>query len=135
MNQIKNVVAVDRLNCNLLSGVKRLMGCFASVPDDLEWEHLKIQVPARLSINNKIEGKNTIWQSKLVFRTCQDLDTNGHWAYLVTLSNGRRLLMGGYERPYPVTTVGQTLPENMSDSQLLEVTVSLSSDSRLPVIP
>lgn len=133
MNAIKNVIAVDRKPCSEISGLTRNPNGTISVPE-IEWENLEIQVPAKLSVINKVESKNMVWQVQLVFRTCENLDVNGHWAYRITLANGEKLLIGGHERPYPVTVSAENLPDNMNDSQLLEVTVTFSSGSRLPVI-
>ena len=135
MNTIKNVIAVDRIPCSEIPGLTRNSnGTFSVDVKDDKWEKLEIQVPAKLSVNNKVDNKNTVWNTQLVFRTCQDLEVNGHYAYRITLANGQKRLIGGHERPYPVTVPEENLPDNMSDSQLLEVTVTLSSGSRLPVI-
>ena len=85
-------------------------------------------------IINKVEAGNSVWQTELTFRTCEKLDTRGHWAYRVKLANGEVRLIGGHQRPYPVTTIKESMPDNMTDSQLLEVSVTLNSREQIPVI-
>ena len=48
--------------------------------------------------------------------------------------NGRYYLIGNNDRPYPVTTVNDNHPDNMTDSQLYEVTVNYTSAGKIPYI-
>ena len=98
------------------------------------WEEIDILVPAKLSIISNVEGKNTIHKAQLTFRTCEDLNGNEHYAYLVSTADGKRYLLGRKERPYPVLTVSDTMPDNFNDSQLKEYTVTYSSAVRIPKI-
>lgn len=122
---ISNVIAVYRLYC---SSVERVS------PDIFInfGEEVNSVVPAKLSINNKVVDKNRLWEYKLVFRTCKDLHVAGHWAYLLKLANGKCIILGSKQRPYPVTVSSKTLPDNLSDSQLWEVTVSWSNKTEAP---
>ena len=132
MVQLKNVIAVYRVQCSSLKGMTRSWNV-VSLPD-IDWDIIDIHVPAKLSIINKVEDGNNVWQTQLTFRTCESLDVREHYAYRASLANGQHYLIGGYDRPYPVTTVSEIHPENLTDSQLNEVTVTLSSRSRIPVI-
>ena len=131
---IRNVIAVDRILSLALDGMSWVSDGAVSVPVDIGWESLSIQVPAKLSISNKVDAKNVVWTAQLVFRTCQDVSGAGHWCYRVRLASGESLLIGSCERPYPVTLVSEVLPDNLTDSQLQEVTVTLSSGRRIPQI-
>lgn len=134
MKVLKNVIAVAAVQSYDLEGVERKSPGVVSVPDSVPWEQVEIQVPAKLSIINKVEDKNTVWTTTLTFRTCEDRFDRKHPCYMVTLANGKRLLVGSSERPYPVTVTSETMPDNLTDSQLQEVTVTLTSRSRPPVI-
>ena len=122
---ISNVIAVYRVQC---SDVDR-------VDTDPYFDfgsELNTIVPAKLSINNKVVDKNILWEYKLDFRSCQDLQVDGHWAYVLKLANGKWLTLGTKDRPYPVTVSSKLLPDNLSDSQLWEVSVSWSNKAQAP---
>ena len=122
---ISNVIAVYRVQC---SDVDR-------VDTDPYFDfgsELNTIVPAKLSINNKVVNKNILWEYKLDFRSCQDLQVDGHWAYVLKLANGKWLTLGTKDRPYPVTVSSKLLPDNLSDSQLWEVSVSWSNKAQAP---
>lgn len=122
---ISNVVAVYRIQCSDVDRVST--DPYFNFGDDL----ISV-VPAKLSINNKVIDKNRLWEYQLVFRTCQDLNLIGHWAYILKLANGKWMILGTSQRPYPVAVSSKTLPENLSDSQLWEVTVTWSNSSKAP---
>ena len=125
LNMISNVIAVYRVQC---SDVDR-------VDTDPYFDfgpELNTIVPAKLSINNKVVDKNILWEYKLDFRSCQDLQVDGHWAYVLKLANGKWLTLGTKDRPYPVTVSSKLLPDNLSDSQLWEVSVSWSNKAQAP---
>lgn len=134
MNFLKNVIAIDRVPCNLLTGVFRKSASEVTIPQSIPWEELCILTPAKLSYNNKVENKITVWQSQLVFKTREEKDWTGNWAYRLTLVDGQKLLLGDGIRPYPVTLMNQNLPDNLSDSQLTEVTVTYNSRWRIAII-
>ena len=122
---ISNVIAVYRLQC---SDVDRV----TTDPSFDFGDKLNSVSPAKLSINNKVIDKNQLWEYQLVFRTCQYFPAVGHWAYLLYLADGKWMLLGSSQRPYPVMVSSKTLPENLSDSQLWEVTVTWSNSSKAP---
>ena len=125
LDMISNVVAVYRIQCSDVDRVST--DPYFNFGDDL----ISV-VPAKLSINNKVIDKNRLWEYQLVFRTCQDLNLIGHWAYILKLANGKWMILGTSQRPYPVAVSSKTLPENLSDSQLWEVTVTWSNSSKAP---
>ena len=133
MNTLKNIIAVYRLKVSELTGVTTKGKGLVTVPP-LTWEMMRIQVPARMSINSKIDGKNTLFTAQLTFRTCDEVDDRGHWTFMLLLANGRKMLLGTAARPYCVIQVQQTMPDNMTDNQLNEVTVTLTTPQRIPYI-
>ena len=125
---IRNVIAVHRLPC---VAIKNLSAAEAAELILDSGTNLNILVPAKLSYNNKVVDKNMLWETKLVFRTCQEPTDNEHYAYRLALADGQVIVLGSGERPYPVTTAAVNISDNMSDSQLTEVTVTLQ-DARKP---
>lgn len=132
---IRNVVAVYRLQCENLPNDSpvSLVSSIEMIKE--QGGRIDIVVPARLSINNKVVDKNHLFEYQLVFKTCQHLEVRGHWAYAVDLADGSQLLIGSSSRPYPVTVSSQSIPDNLTDSQLTEVTVTLTLRSELPLFP
>ncbi|MCR4602463.1 MAG: hypothetical protein K5683_02870 [Prevotella sp.] len=134
MNQLKNVVAVSRVLASELGQVISNGDGTCTVSGNVAWEALDIRVPAKLTINNKVENKSVTWAAQLVFYVCDFIQLQGHCVYRVTLADGTVLLMGTEERPYTITTYTVTYPENMGDSQLMEVKVEYRSASKLLII-
>ncbi len=134
MNQIKSVIAISRIQANMVESVKMKGKLIAKVDleENASWEDIQIKVPAKLSIINKVEGNQSVWQHQLTFLSCQQLDTDGHWCYLVSLADGQTLLMGTMTRPYVVTTSSISLTDNVTDNQLTEYTAAYNSKSRIP---
>lgn len=135
MEQLKSVISISRIPSSDLSGVVFKRSGIVRVPETIKSEVINIQVPARLSIINKVEGKATLWETTLVFHTCQDLsECDKHYCYIATLANGKRILVGNGQRPYPKTVTSDNLSENVKDSQLQEVTITLKHWQKPPII-
>lgn len=131
----KKVVAVSVAEASALSSCIRLgPASVANVPASV-WLKLDMEVPADLTLSSKIEEKETLHTAKLVFRQCGEADKAFRIpVYRILLADGSELLLGGGTRPYPVRTYTRNLTSGSSDSQLLEVTVTLTSVSELPYI-
>lgn len=134
MKRIHNIIRVDRVRVSSITGYIRVGESSARVGSDIPWNVIPIKVPAKLSISDKIEDGVRLHTAQLVFRTCEDAGDLERWAYRCYTADGRTLLIGTSERPYPVGIVTQNHPDNMTDSQLDEVTVSYTSASRIPYI-
>ena len=134
MKIIKIVTAVERIPVQYLGGMFRKNLTSVSVPAATEWQAIQIKPHAQLVITDKQEDKNTVWTAKLTFKTCETMAGRGHFAYRCRLKNGQYRLIGTDERPYPVLSVSETMPENVTDNQLNEVTVSWSSPQFIPYI-
>jgi len=135
MKQLKNVVSVSRILSSDLNGIVFKRFGVVQVPETINSEVVNIQVPARLTIINKVESKATLWETTLIFHTCQDLsECDKHYCYIVTLANGKRMLIGNSQRPYPKTSTNDNLSENVKDSQLQEVTVTWKHWLKPPII-
>lgn len=134
MKSIKIVTAVDRVPVTSLQGMNRISVCEVSLPSGISWESLDIKPHALLSVSDKVEDKNRVWTAKLVFKTCSEPVGGGPYAYRCRLKDGRYWLIGADSRPYPVSTVNMTMPENITENQLVEVTVNWQSPRFIPFI-
>ena len=117
-----------------LNGMTRMSKSEVSLPSGIEWEELDIKPHAQLVVSDKQEGKNTVWNAKLAFKTCLDTVDREKYAYLCVLTNGQCRLIGTDERPFPVVTVQESMPENVTDNQLNEVTVNWQSPRFIPSV-
>lgn len=134
MKLIKIVTAVERTPITNLQGMTRISSTEVRLPSDIEWMPLVIKPHAQLTINDKLEDKNVVWTAKLVFKTCSSLPDHDRWAYRCRLSDGQYRLIGSGERPYPTVSVNESMPENVADNQLNEVTVNWQTPSFVPFI-
>ena len=134
MNTPRNIIAIDRVPVLSIFGYKQVSEGSVKVDISTPWQTLPIRVPARLTISNKIEDGVRLHTAQLVFRTCEDPGDMGRWAYRCHTADGKEILIGTPERPYPVGTVTRNHPDNMTDSQLDEVTVTWTSCHGIPFI-
>jgi hypothetical protein len=134
MNSPRNVIAIDRVPVSSLSGFQRVGTGRVKLNGETPWQPISIKVPARLTVSEKIEDGVRLHTAQLVFRTCEDAGDLGRWAYRCRTADGKEILIGTPERPYPVGTVTKNHPDNMSDSQLDEVTVTWTSSLTIPII-
>jgi len=134
MKKIQIITAVDRIPVSSLAGMLRVSKTGVKLPSGINWQPLAIKPHAQLSISEKVEDKNTVWTVKLVFKTCEEFGDRGRWAYRCKLVDGSYRLIGTDERPYPVASVLENMPENVTDNQLNEVTVNWQSARFIPYI-
>lgn len=129
----KNVIKIERAKCVYLQGLIRV-GNTVRLTNDVEWQLINARYPAKLTISSKKESKNTIYNMVLTFLSCNVLDDCDKFAYRLTLADGRLLLIGSNRRPFPIAQLSETLPDNFSDNQLPEYTVSYSSTKPIPTL-
>ena len=134
MKKIQIITAIDRIPVTSLVGMSRVSKTGVKLPYGINWQPIAIKPHAQLSISDKVEDKNTVWTVKLVFKTCEEFGDRGRWAYRCKLVDGSYRLIGTDERPYPVASVLENMPENVTDNQLNEVTVSWQSTHFIPLI-
>lgn len=134
MKQIKIITEVDRVPVTSLVGMSRVSKTGVKLPYGINWQPLAIKPHAQLSISDKVEDKNTVWTVKLVFKTCEEFGDRGRWAYRCKLVDGSYRLIGSNERPYPITSVLENMPENVTENQLNEITVNWQSAHFIPYI-
>ncbi len=134
MNSPKNVIGIDRLQSGSIVGLRKLSMSCVSVSSVNSWESIPIKVPARLTISDKIDDGVRLYTAQLVFRTCEEPIDIERMVYRCKTADGRYYLIGNNDRPYPVTTVNDTHPDNMRDSQLYEVNVNYTSACKIPYI-
>lgn len=134
MKKIQIITAIDRIPVTSLVGMSRVSRTRVKLPYGINWQPLAIKPHAQLSISDKVEDKNTVWTVKLVFKTCEEFGDRGRWAYRCKLVDGSYRMIGTDERPYPVASVLENMPENVTDNQLNEVTVNWQSAHFIPYI-
>lgn len=134
MKQIKLVTSVERTNASNLSGMLRVSKTEVMLPAGVVWTPFEIKPHAVLTVSDKQEDKATVWTAKLVFKTCESVAVREHYAYRVRLTNGQYRLIGTDERPYTVASVMESFPENVTENQLNEVTVTWQSPRFIPSI-
>lgn len=134
MKLIKIVTKIERTPVANLQGMIRVSKTEVRLPLAIDWQPIEIRPHAQLVINDKLEDKNRVWTAKLVFKTCEEFSDLSRWAYRCHLSNGQARLIGAYERPYPIATVQESMPESVTENQLNEVTVSWQTPHFVPSI-
>ena len=134
MKKIQIITAVDWTPVTSLQGMLRISKTDVRLPGGISWQPIAIKPHAQLSISDNVENGNTVWTAKLVFKTCEEFGDRGRWAFRCRLLDGRYRLIGSDERPYPVASVLENMPEKVTDNQLNEVTVNWQSARFIPNI-
>ena len=134
MNTPRNIIAIDRIQAGSIIGLRKIDESNVMVSSLTSWESIPIKVPARLTFSEKIEDGVRVYTAQLVFRTCEEPGDRRRMVYRCKTADGRYYLIGSNDRPYPVTTLTLNLPDNMTDSQLSEVTVNYTSAAKIPYI-
>jgi hypothetical protein len=134
MNTPRNIIAIDRIQAGSIIGLRKIDESNVTVSSLTSWESIPIKVPARLTFSEKIEDGVRVYTAQLVFRTCEEPGDRRRMVYRCKTADGRYYLIGSNDRPYPVTTLTLNLPDNMTDSQLSEVTVNYTSAAKIPYI-
>ena len=134
MNTPRNIVAIDRVSAGAIVGLRRLSVSCVQISPLTPWESIPIKVPARLTLNDMIVDGTRMYTAQLVFRTCEEPGDRGRKVYRCKTADGRYYLIGNNDRPYPISTITMNHPDNMTDSQLNEVTVNYTSASKIPYI-
>lgn len=134
MNSPKNVIGIDRLQSGSIVGLRKLSSSSVAISSSNSWKNIPIKVPARLTISDKVDDGVRLHTAQLVFRTCDEPQEIERMVYRCKTADGKYFLIGNNDRPYPVTTVNDNHPDNMTDSQLYEVTVNYTSAEKIPYI-
>lgn len=134
MNSPKNVIGIDRLQSGSILGLRKLSSSSVAISSSNSWKNIPIKVPARLTISDKVDDGVRLHTAQLVFRTCDEPQEIERMVYRCKTADGKYFLIGNNDRPYPVTTVNDNHPDNMTDSQLYEVTVNYTSAEKIPYI-
>ena len=134
MNSPKNVIGIDRLQSGSIVGLRKVSSTSVAISSSNSWKNIPIKVPARLTISDKVDDGVRLHTAQLVFRTCDEPQEIERMVYRCKTADGKYFLIGNNDRPYPVTTVNDNHPDNMTDSQLYEVTVNYTSAEKIPYI-
>lgn len=129
------------MNCNLLH-IKTIEKCPVSeiessiqVLDDAiflkessGFEKLDIIGLASVEVTDKVDNKQKVFNSKLVFKTGlrPELDS-GHFCYRLTSVSGQQYLLGTKERPYTVFTATESYPGAPADKSGCTCTVTYTN--------
>lgn len=130
----RNIIAIDRMRVGDIISIRKVSDSCVSFAALTSWESIPIKVPARLTISDKIEDGVRLYTAQLVFRTCEEPGDRGRKVYRCKTADGRYYLIGTNDRPYPVSSVTVSHPDNMTDNQLNEVTVTYTSAMKIPYI-
>ncbi len=112
----------------------RIAGRAVRIPKNIPWQKIPVKPSPVMTISSKLEDKNTIYTANLKFLTCQELDEQARYCYLVTTISGEEYLIGSNERPYPVMTTSENMPESVKDNQLYEINVTYSSPQSIAYV-
>lgn len=134
MNKINIVLKVERTLCSNLKGMQSAGLASVKIPEDVEWEEIATRPQPSLAISEKVDDKVSIYTATLKFLTCQNINDRKYYAYRLTLLGGNMRLIGSSDRPYPVLTVAEQMPDKPSDNSWNEVTVTWSIPQIVPYI-
>lgn len=134
MKIIRLVTSVERTPVSNLQGMQFISEDTVKLPQGISWEPIATKPFPKLGIEEKRDGTTVIWSAKLVLLTPELTHTSKRWAYRCRLKDGRYRLIGTDERPFPVTSGQDSMPDKVTENQLYEVTVEWQSPRSVPFI-
>ncbi len=127
MAYIKNIIKVEVVNAEDLSAVVFPARHLCIIPSDVTFTQISAKSPSSCEITDKIESKVHIFNSKLTFKTCEQIDVGAKpLAFRVTTVDGNRYLIGRSHRPFPVLARTENMPSSFTDTSLITYTVTWS---------
>lgn len=132
MNTTKIIIKVERTPCAYLKDMRRTAVDMVTVPDGINWEEIPTRRHPSLSISEKEDDKVHMYTATLKFYTCMNFTDRKYYAYRVTLAGGARRIIGSYDRPFPVLTIQESMPEKPSDNFWNEVTITWATPTKVP---
>lgn len=131
---LNNIIKISVIPCQNITRFARLSRTTAACTFQNS-RAIVFKAPALLTVADKEEDGCRVYQTKLVFKTCEDWVLGlRHCAFLCETVSGIRYLVGTGDRPFPVIFQVQTHPDSFADNQLTEVSVSYSTAEMLPVL-
>lgn len=131
---VRLIVGVDITSCQNLNGMLRADLNSVRLPDDINWKKLCVKIPAQVTISEKYDDKVKIYTASMKLLTKDVVPNCGRFAFRIHLSDGKCRLIGTNERPYPVVSKQENMPDSVKDNQLDEVTITYSSTYPIPYI-
>ena len=127
MAYIKNIIKIEVTEAENLKTVVFPARHLCILPQDVEFRQIQCKSPSSCEISDKVESKVRIFTSKLSFKACEQIDSEGlPLAYRVTTADGCRYLIGRGHRPFPVITRSENMPSSFTESSLITYTVTWS---------
>lgn len=101
----------------------------------INWREVELvteQSKASLSINSATENRQKFHLATLKFNTRCFVQDTQRLVYLVVYTNGEQRVLGSRFHPYCITEFEDNAPENVTDNQLLTITVTYKSPDFIP---
>lgn len=125
MAYIKNIIKVEVTEASNLKAVTFPVRSLCIIPSDTEFRQISTKSPSSCEITDKIESKVRIFNSKLTFKSCEQIDNDGApLAYRLTTADGFRYLIGRDRQPFPVLTRTENMPSSLTETSLITYTVT-----------
>lgn len=109
-------------------------GSTVSVQGSVGWVKINVKPFPTLKISDKIESKQRIWTAELEFYTPETISDQKPLIWRIGLTNGKFMLIGDGNRPYPILAFTDSLPDSPTENQLLAVKVTFNSVKKIPYI-
>lgn len=134
MNITRNIITVSVSYPSDIDGLLRVSQTEVKMSKDVPWSFICIKIPAKLTITDKVEDGQRIYTAQLVFNAVDNFRKFDRLVFRATTAAGKEILIGDKCRPYPVTNISVIHPDNITDNQLDEVTVTYKSAEFPPYI-
>lgn len=125
MSYIKNITKVEVIETDELKSVIFPATNMCILCAQMAFRQIQAKSPSSCEITDKIESKVRIFNSKLTFKSCEQIDNDGApLAYRLTTADGFRYLIGRDRQPFPVLTRTENMPSSLTETSLITYTVT-----------
>ena len=121
---LRNICDVSYIEAYKLHNLTYIHGVGVMLNMWRDFKPLPLVGLASCEITSKHEGHQTMFETKLSAFLSEHFDVRDrHLCYQITCVNGDRFLIGDIERPYPITTVQDIMPDKESDKSGCQLSV------------
>ena len=113
---LHNIVALSCIECRLLQNLTFIPGQGVMLNYWRNFQELPLVGLASGEVTSKVEDKSRTFTTTINALLSDHFDVaNRHLAFLITVADGDRYLVGTAEKPYPIVNTSDALPGKATD--------------------
>lgn len=134
MKYSTRIVSIETLPVESLETCEKINSETYHVVTSENWKPVAMRVPALFTVEESIADKERIYAATLEYTTCERPQRRDRLVYKLTTANGKFILLGTNERPYPITLAQENHPSESGEAEGWAVRVTYQKAAPIPYI-